>query len=72
MSVDPRVALAALVAALERHLEAAASRHGENDEAVRAAYDAVEVAFEKYEEALEEAFDEVTPLVVYREDDDFD
>ena len=40
------------VAALERHLEAAASRSGEDDPTVIAAYEDVADAFEAYDEAL--------------------
>ncbi len=69
---DPRVALNALVTALERHLEAAAGRRGENDPVVLAAYRAVADAFEDYDDALLDAFDEVTPLEVFRGDDEDD
>jgi hypothetical protein len=70
---DPRAALDALVTALERHLEAAAARRGENDPVVLAAYRTLAEAFEDYDDALLDAFDEVTPLEVFRgEDDDLD
>lgn len=69
---DPRAALDTLVTALERHLEAAASRRGENDPVVLAAYRSVADAFEDYDDALLDAFDEVTPLEVYRGDEDED
>ena len=72
MTTDPRAALNALVAALERHLEAAAGRRGENDPVVVGAYRAVAEAFEDYDDALLDAFDEVTPLEVYRGDEDED
>jgi hypothetical protein len=68
MSADPRAALATLVSALERHLEAAGSKHGENDPVVFAAYQDVAEAFEAYDDALLDAYDEVTPLEVYHED----
>ena len=71
MSAEPRAALVTFVTALERHLEAASSRRGENDPAVVAAYQAVAEAFDAYEDALMEAFEEVTPLEVFT-DDDFD
>ena len=70
MPTDPRAALTALVAALERHLEAAAGRRGENDPVVLSAYRAVADAFEDYDDALLDAFDEVTPLEVFQSDDD--
>jgi len=72
MSADPRAALATFVSALERHLEAASSRRGENDPAVVAAYQDVAEAFDRYEDALMDAFEEVTPLEIYSDDDDFD
>jgi hypothetical protein len=76
MTVDPRAALANLTASLERHLEASASRGGENDPTVVAAYQAVADAFDEYDDALMEAYGEVTPLEIYSggedEDDDDD
>jgi hypothetical protein len=68
MTADPRAALATLVSALERHLEAAGSKHGENDPVVFAAYQDVAEAFDAYDDALLDAYDEVTPLEVYHED----
>ena len=52
MSADPRAALATFVAALERHLELAASRKDAEDPAVGAAAEAVVEAFDDYDEAL--------------------
>jgi hypothetical protein len=72
MSTDARAALNELVAALERHLEAAAARRGENDPVVLAAYRAVAEAFEEYDDALLDAYDEVTPLEVFHGEDDED
>jgi hypothetical protein len=69
-TTDPRAALTALVAALERHLEAAAGRRGENDPVVLAAYKALAEAFEDYDDALLDAFDEVTPLEVFHGEDE--
>ncbi|GAB4079045.1 hypothetical protein [Nostocoides australiense] len=72
---DPRAALAALTAAFERHLEACAQRRGEDDPAVVAAYDDLADAFEEYDDALLEAYGEMTPLDVYAgpdEDEDDD
>ena len=67
MTADPRAALATLVSALERHLEAAGSKRGENDPVVFAAYQDVAEAFDVYDDALLDAYDEVTPLEVYHE-----
>ena len=72
MNADPRAALANLTASLERHLEASASRRGENDPTVVAAYQAVADAFDLYDDALLEAYGEVTPLEIYSGDDDED
>ena len=72
MTADPRAALANLSATLERHLEAAAQRRGENDPTVVAAYQDVADAFESYDDALLEAYGEVTPLEIYSGDDDGD
>lgn len=72
MTDDPRAALSALVAALETHLETAAVRRGENDPAVLEAYDRIVEAFTAYDDALMDAYGEVTPLVVYGEDEDDD
>jgi hypothetical protein len=78
MTDDPRAALARLVATLEDHLAASANRRGETDPAVADAYQRVADAFEAYEEALYDAYDEVTPFVLYddveddRDDEDDD
>lgn len=80
MSADPRAALAVFIAALERHLEACAYKHGEDDPAVITAADALADAFDTYDEALLEAYGEVTPLEIYdgdggddiEDDEDFD
>lgn len=72
MTADPRAALSTLVSAFERHLEAAASRRNENDPAVVAAYQALADAFEEYDDALLDAYGEVTPLEVYAGEDDED
>lgn len=69
MSADPRAALSSLVTAFERHLEACSGRRGEDDPTVAAAYDDLLDAFEVYDNALYEAFGEMTPLDVYTGDD---
>jgi hypothetical protein len=70
MTADPRAALAILTSSLERHLEASAARRGENDPAVVAAYQDVAEAFDAYDDALLEAYGEVTPLEIYSGDDE--
>ncbi|MDE9366513.1 hypothetical protein PZ938_12950 [Luteipulveratus sp. YIM 133132] len=72
MTDDPRAALSALVTALERHLEAAAARRGENDPTVVAAYRDVADAFETYDDSLMDTYGEVTPLEIYAGDDEFE
>jgi hypothetical protein len=67
MSTDPRVALQALVSSLEEHLSAVASRRGAQDPSVEAAFFAIADAFEEYEDALYEAYGEVTPLELYED-----
>ena len=69
MATDPRAALDRLVAALEAHLTAAQRRQGEQDPAVEAAYASLSDAFEAYDEALYDAHDEVTPFVLYEDED---
>ena len=70
MTADPRAALAGLVSAFERHLEASASKRGEDDPTVVAAYDDLADAFESYDDALLQAYGEMTPLQVYEDGDD--
>jgi hypothetical protein len=72
MTADPRGALAALVTAFERHLEASASKRGEEDPTVIAAYDDLADAFAAYDDALLQAYGEMTPLDVYDGDDEDD
>ena len=72
MTADPRGALADLVAAFERHLEASASKRGEDDPTVIAAYDDLADAFAAYDDTLLQAYGEMTPLDIYDGDDDED
>jgi pyruvate/2-oxoacid:ferredoxin oxidoreductase alpha subunit len=76
MAQDPRSALESLVAALERHFEAAtASRDPDHPMVIAAATDLAE-AFDDYDEALFVATEVATPLAIYGEelegDDDDD
>ncbi len=70
MTADPRGALAALVTAFERHLEASASKRGEEDPTVIAAYDDLADAFVSYDDALLQAYGEMTPLDIYDGEED--
>lgn len=72
MTTDPRAALAAFVSALESHLELAEDRQGEDDPQVVAGYQRIADAFLTYDDALLDAFGEVTPLDIYSDDDDDD
>ncbi|GAA2144129.1 MULTISPECIES: hypothetical protein [Arthrobacter] len=70
MSIDPRVALQSLTSALEEHLAAVSARRSDGDPAVEAAFFAVADAFEVYDDALYEAYGEVTPLEVIDGDEE--
>jgi hypothetical protein len=72
MTTPPRDALDRLVAALEAHYEAVARRTGEADPAVAAAYQTLADAFETYDDALYDTFDEVTPFVLVEDTDEDD
>src|SRR5690349_19198211 len=68
MTVDPRSALEQLIAALERHFEAAnASRDPDHPMVLAAAQDLAE-AFDDYDEALYDATEVATPLAIYGDD----
>lgn len=62
----------AFLDALEAHLTAVVNRTGEHDSAVDEAYVEIANAFEAYEDALFEAYNEVTPLSVYGDEDEDD
>ena len=70
MATDPRAALDQFVIALHRHFEAAAGRLSELDPTVVGAYEELASAFVTYDDALFDAFDEVTPFDLT--DDDYD
>ena len=70
MTTEPRAALDRLIAALEAHLSAASRRAGEADPAVVSAYQVLADAFESYDEALYDSYDEVTPFVLYDDAED--
>ncbi|WP_299036455.1 primosomal protein [uncultured Pseudokineococcus sp.] len=72
MSTEPRAALARLVGALEAHLDAVERRRSETDRVVKDAYQSLADAFEVYDEALYDVFDEVTPFVLFDDSDEDD
>ena len=76
MTVEPRAALDRLVAALEAHHHAVATRRSDDDPAVDDAYDVLADAYEVYEDSLATVFGEVTPFYladeVDEDDDDLD
>ncbi|MCL6424098.1 DNA primase [Brachybacterium sp. JHP9] len=72
MNTDPRSALASFISALERHYEAAASSRGDDDPNLDAATDQLTTAFDAYDDALFDAYDIATPLVVFDGDEDDD
>lgn len=76
MTAESREALRRLIATLEEHLEAVIARRGDTDVAVDNAYEAVAVAFERYEAELDAGFAETLPIILDEDDelvdDDFD
>lgn len=68
MTTESREALRRLVATLEEHLEAVISRRSDTDPAVDRAYEAVAIAFERYEAELDSTFAETLPMLL--DDDD--
>lgn len=70
MSIDPRAALDRLIVALENHHDACTRSRGGNDAAVEKAYDLLADAFEAYDDALYEKFEESTPFAIDDEDED--
>ena len=72
MSSDARAALDRFVAALERHYDAASARRSELDPKVVEAYEELATAFAEYDDALFDAYDEVTPFDLTDEDDEDD
>jgi hypothetical protein len=68
MSTDPRAALAQLIGALERHLEAIATRRAPQDPQIEQAYEQLEDAFLSYEEALSTTYDEYLPIELAEEE----
>ena len=72
MAIDPRAALDRLIAALEAHYTAVATRRGEDDPAVDDAYDVLADAFEVYDDALGTVHGEATPFYLAEEDDEDD
>ena len=62
MSADVRAAAERLKSAVDHHLEACVAKVGEQDPAVLSAYDALREAAESYDDALFDAFEEVTPF----------
>lgn len=72
MTADPRAALDRLIAALEAHFDAIASRRSDDDPRVDDAYDVVADAFDVYEDALAQVHGEVLPFVLEEDDDEDD
>lgn len=75
MTAESREALRRLIATLEEHLEAVIARRSDTDAAVDNAYEAVAVAFERYEAELDSGFAETLPIILDEDDeldDDFD
>jgi len=62
MSEQPEVALQRFVSALERHLDACATKRDGTDEALNRSYEDLEDAFLSYEEALQATYGEYLPI----------
>ncbi len=71
MANEARSALNKFVAALERHFEAASSGRGTEDPAVLATYEHLKAAFLDYEEALSDEYEEILPMELVEEDEDW-
>lgn len=65
---NSRVALAQLIAALEKHFEAASAKRGDEDSSVEQAYYQLEDAFLNYEEALGAEYSEFLPFTLAEDD----
>ncbi|MCB2175104.1 MAG: DNA primase [Actinomycetales bacterium] len=70
MTVDPRAALDRLLAALEAHYHAVATRRADDDPKVDDAYDVLADAFEVYDDAMVRVHGETLPF--YLADDETD
>lgn len=70
MSLEPEVALEEFLSAVRAHFSAAAHRTSDTDSRVEATYMALADAFEVYEDALYNAFDEVTPFELFDDIED--
>ena len=70
MATDPRAALDRLIAALEAHYTAVATRRAEDDPAVDDAYDVLADAFEAYDDALGTVHGEATPFYLAEDDEE--
>ncbi|MFT4186075.1 MAG: hypothetical protein QM613_02435 [Micrococcaceae bacterium] len=69
MSLDSRAALEALIDAFEDHLSAI--EDSTNDDAgIEAAYYSLAEAFDTYEQTIAKEHDEVTPFVIFEDEDD--
>lgn len=72
MTVDPRAALDRLLAALEAHYHAVATRRTDEDPTVDDAYDVLADAFEVYDDSLVRAFGETLPFFLADDEGDED
>ncbi|MDO5644920.1 MAG: DNA primase [Dermabacter sp.] len=69
---DPRAALTALIAALERHYDAAVASDGDDGAFLEGATDQLSETFERYDDALFDAYGVATPFVIFEDDDDYE
>lgn len=64
MTADPRAALDRLIAALEAHFDAVANRRSEDDPRIDDTYDLLADAFEVYDNALAQTYNELLPFAL--------
>jgi len=69
MTADPRAALDRLIAALEAHFDAVANRRSEDDPRIDDTYDLLADAFEVYDNALAQTYNELLPFALDDADD---
>jgi len=62
MAKDSKVALQHFIAALENHLSAVSLSRGSDDSNVERAYLLLQEAFLDYEEAIQDAYEELLPF----------
>jgi hypothetical protein len=70
MTIQPRIARDRFIAAIEAHFDAVSTRRSVDDPRIDDAYAALADAFEVYDDALDQAFSELTPFTLDDPDED--